>query len=81
MSKDIIDTLKQCETCEKFQTTKAPRKSVIPRQDGEPYEQWAINVIGPMSGSTEKQFIITAVDFCTRWPMAQATMGHNGNTI
>ena len=54
MSKDVIDTLKQCETCKKFQTLKAPKKSVIPWQNEEPYEQWAINIIGPIPGSTKK---------------------------
>ena len=34
-----------------------------------------------MPGSTKKQFIITAVDFCTCWHVAQSTMGHNGNII
>ena len=34
-----------------------------------------------MPGSTKKWFIITADDFCTCWPVAQATMGHEGNII
>ena len=81
MAKDILNTLNQCEVYEKFQKSKAPEKSVIPRADGAPYEQWAIDVVGPMPGSTKKRFIITAVDYCTRWPVAQATQSHDSPTI
>ena len=82
MSKDVDHILAQCETCEKFATSKAPSKSVIPLSDGKPYEQWAIDVIGPMpSNTTGCKFIITAVDFCTRWPVAQAIEHHDGSTV
>ena len=79
MSKDVDHILAQCKTCEKFATSKTPAKLVILRSDGKPYEQWAIDVIGPMpSNTTGCKFIITAVDFCTRWPVAQAVEHHDG---
>ena len=38
--------------------TPIPSKSVIPHDDGEPYKQWAINVIGPiLKNSQGKRFI------------------------
>ena len=82
MLRDIEDILKHCETCEKYTSTPLPAKSVIPRIDCKPYEQWAIDVIGPMpNNNQDKKYIITAVDFCTRWPLAQAVLAHNGNCI
>ena len=82
MIKDIQDILKHCKTCKKHTSTPLPSKSVIPRDDGKPFDQWAINIIGPMPpNKQDKKFIITAIDFCTRWPIAQATKAHDGNYI
>ena len=63
MAKDILNTLNQCEVCEKFQKSKAPEKYVIPQPNGVPYEQWSINVVRLMSGNTKRRFIIIAVDY------------------
>ena len=66
MAKDIENVLKKCEICEKFSFTKKPSKLVIPRDDGLPYKQWAIDVVGPMpSNSQRKKFIITVINFYT----------------
>ena len=74
--------LKHCETCKKHTSTPLPSKSVIPCDDSKPFIQWAINIIGPMpSNKQDKTFIITVVDFCTRWPIAQSTKAHDGNYI
>ena len=79
---DIKLTLAQCETCENFAASKPPPKSVIPRPDGNPYKQWAINMIDPMpQNQKDKKFIITAIDFTTRWPVAQAVHSHDSNTV
>ena len=82
MLSKISDFLKHCETCEKHTITPFPSKSVIPCDDGAPYKQWAINVIGPMPNNNQnKRYIITGIDFCTCWPIAQAVPKHNGNFI
>ena len=66
MIKDIQDILKHCKTCKKHTSTPLPSKSVIPRDDGKPFDQWAIDIIGPMPpNKQDKKFIITAIDFCT----------------
>ena len=82
MAKDILQTLDQCEVCEQFRTTKPPPKSVLPREDGEPYKKWAINVIGPMpKNSKGYRFIITAVDFCTRQTVVCASKVYDHTDI
>ena len=53
MLSNIADILKHCETCEKHASTPIPSKSVIPRDDGAPYKQWAIDVIGPMPNNNQ----------------------------
>ena len=73
MLSDITDILKHCEMCKKHSSTLLPFKSVIPCDDGAPYEQWAINVIGPMPNKNQnKHYIITGINFCACWPIAQA---------
>ena len=82
MLKDIQDILKHCETCKKHTSTPLPPKSVIPHDDGEPFDQWAIDIIRPMpSNKQEKKFIMSTINFCTCWPIAQSTKAHDGNYI
>ena len=82
MLKDIQDILKHCRMCKKHTSTPLLSKSVIPHDDGKPFDQWAINIIGPMpSNKQDKKFIITAIDFCTCWPITQSTKAHDSNYI
>ena len=34
-----------------------------------------------MPGNGPKKYIVTAIDYATRWPVAQATKEHKGNNI
>ena len=82
MLKDIQDILKHCETCKKHTSTPLPSKSVILCDENKPFNQWAVNIIGPMpSNKQDKKFIITAIDFCTQWLIAQSTKAYDGNYI
>ena len=64
MLKDIQDILKQYETCKKHTSTPLPSKSVIPCDDGKPFDQWAINFIGPMPfNKQDKKFILMQLIF------------------
>ena len=70
MAKEILQTLDQCEACEKFSTSKPPPKLVLPCEDDELYKKWEINIVGPMPKKKRYRFIIISVDFCTRWLLA-----------
>ena len=68
--------------CEKFYHAKAAAKSVIPWEDGKPYKQWAINVVGPMPSNNQgTKYLITPIDFYTQWPIACAVKIHNSKAI
>ena len=68
--------------CKRHVLTPLFSKSVIPCDDGKPFDQWAINISGPMpSNKQDKEFTITVIDFFTRWPIAQSTKAHDGNYI
>lgn len=41
-----------------------------------PFEKWGLDVIGPLSGTKNgKHYILSAVDYMTRWPEAKASKG------
>ena len=68
--------------CEKQTSTPLLSRSVIPCDDGKAFDQWAINIIGPMPSNKQgKKSIIIAVNFCMHWPIAQSTKAHDGNYI
>ena len=70
MLRNIEDILKHCETCKKQTSTPILPKSVIPCDNGKPYKQWAINVIGPMPVNSQgKRFIITGITSELAGPM------------
>ena len=61
--------------------TKSPPKSVLPISVTQPFQVWALDVVGPMPGNGPKKYIVTSIDYATRWPVAQATKEHKGNDI
>lgn len=85
MRTNIEEVLQKCKICEKFSSTHAPPKSVIPVTVKEPVRTWAIDVVGPMSTAKNnlrcKKYINTTVKYITRWTVAQAVVHHTGNGI
>ena len=72
MLKDIEQVLKQCELCKQFARDNKPNKTVIPILETKPFQTWALDIVGPIptKGKENKRFIITAIDYATRWPVA-----------
>ena len=71
VTKDIANYVKSCEICQKY----AKRKPKLPLGKMEmvktPLEKVAIDIIGPLSETSKKNnYILTLVDFSTRWPEA-----------
>jgi hypothetical protein len=47
----------------------------------QPFERWALDVVGPLPPSlTGKQYIITAIDYATNWPIAKAVASADDET-
>ena len=72
---DITQWLKSCPTCQVHgRNDLIPRlPAVVPANDLEPFQRWSIDFIGRLP-TTENgnRWIITAIDHCTRWPIAKA---------
>ncbi|KAJ9086429.1 hypothetical protein DSO57_1004152 [Entomophthora muscae] len=59
-----------------------PPKSVLPLKVIEPFEKWDLNIIGSLiKDRLGKKYIITAIDYFTRWPVAWETTNHTATTI
>lgn len=47
-----------------------------------PFKLWVLDIVGPIpKASNDKKYIITAINYATRWPIAQAVKNHTGNDI
>ena len=77
MLKDIEQVLNQCELCKQFARDNKPNKTVIPISETKPFHTWALDIVStmPTKGKENKIFIITTIDYATRWPIAQAEIG------
>ena len=69
--KDIHKYVQSCDVCQKC----APRKPALPLQKmeliGTPFQKVAVDIIGPLHMTPRKnRFILTLVDYATRWPEA-----------
>ena len=82
MRQDILDLLETCVLCEMNTSKPAPPKSILPIKAMEPFEQWALNIVGPLpKDKLGKKYIITALNYFTCWPVAWATINHTATTI
>ena len=82
MRQDILDLLQLCVVCKKNSPTPVPVKLVLPVEAMGPFKQWALDIVGPLpEDKAGKRFIITAIDYFTRWPVAWATTNHTATTV
>ena len=83
MLSNITKVLKQCKLCKKYRKSPIFQKSVIPCSLYRPFKSWALDIVGPMHmrGLNSKTYIITAIDYATRWPVAQEVKQHTGANV
>jgi len=76
MQRDVAEYAKRCRQCQLAQQPKV--RNELPftqaRLGARPFEKWAIDFVGPLplSADDHKQWILTAIDFATSWPVAKA---------
>lgn len=69
---DIREYVKTCDTC---QRKGKPRKNQLlhPVESNEIFEQFGIDAIGPLPMTANgNRFILTAMDYLSKWPIARA---------
>jgi len=73
LHRDVKQFCASCDSCQRFgkKGSKAILKPVFVEK---PFQMIAIDVIGPLPKSSNgHRFIITAIDYLTRWPEAQSS--------
>jgi len=72
MSRDCVEFIKRCPTCQKFDKNSPPRNRMQMREIvSTPFERVAVNLVGPFPTATGGfRFLLTVIDLATRWPEA-----------
>ena len=75
MFKEAFTRAQNCEKCQRF--TGRKRNAIFPLkpiQAKEPFQQWGLDFIGVINpnSSTRHKFILTTIDYFTRWAEAEA---------
>ena len=83
MQQDLRQYIQECPHC---QVTQARTNKLGPRITQvdikvQPFEKWAIDVVGPLPESLYgNRFIITAIDYATGWPAARPVPTYDAET-
>jgi hypothetical protein len=84
IKKDIRYFGKHCPVCQITQKKSSKENETAFHQvdvELQPFERWALDVVGPLPPSlTGKQYIITAIDYATNWPIAKAVASADDET-
>ncbi|MCO5552923.1 hypothetical protein L7F22_006442 [Adiantum nelumboides] len=71
LHRDVQHWCKACKACQHTGDRKLSYDPRFPIFAYGPFEKWGINAIGPLPRtSTDKQYILTAIDYMTRWAEA-----------
>ncbi|KAL2248228.1 UNVERIFIED_CONTAM: Retrovirus-related Pol polyprotein from transposon [Sesamum indicum] len=74
LMKDAKTLVQRYESCQKFSSRiHVPAKPLEPVQITCPFDQWGIDILGPLSPiKAQKKFIILAVEYFSKWVEAEA---------
>jgi hypothetical protein len=76
MKGDIRKWLKYCPKCQLCSSSDYTVKEPLhpmPVRYIEPFSRWGIDFIGPLpKGPHGNKYLLTAIDYCTKWPLAKA---------
>jgi hypothetical protein len=81
MGNDIKDFVKSCSTCQ-YTGSQQFKEPLHPIKVGQPFDHIVIDLIGPCKLTQKKnRYIITAIDYLTKWPEAKAVPNKEASTI
>jgi hypothetical protein len=85
MQQYVTEVTRQCRICQLFRsdsssTHPAPIRPIPPV--ALPFQRWGIDFVGPLPESrTGKKYILTAIDYATRWVVAEAVSDCSAKTV
>jgi hypothetical protein len=72
MKEDIKSYVKACDTCQRRGNTKIPGP-LYPIKVGQPFDRIGIDIVGPLPKTDQNnRYIVTAIDYLTKWTEARA---------
>ncbi|XP_017216818.2 uncharacterized protein LOC108194379 [Daucus carota subsp. sativus] len=73
MKQDCEEYSKKCKACQLYGTVShKPTATFSASQSPCPFAMWGIDLVGPLPKCTgQKQFLIVAIDYYTKWPEAK----------
>ena len=72
MKTDIKNYLKACDVCQRRGNSKIPGP-LYPIKVGQPFDRIGIDIVGPLPKTdNDKRYIVTAIDYLTKWTEAKA---------
>src|ERR1044071_361734 len=72
MKTDIKNYLKACDVCQRRGNSKIPGP-LYPIKVGQPFDRIGIDIVGPLLKTVnDKRYIVTAIDYLTKWTEAKA---------
>ena len=84
MEQEAIKYTKFCKQCQLHgNLIHAPARELIPSITPWPFQQWAFDLVGQIhpSSSNGHKFIITAIDYFTKWAKAVPLSIENGKIV
>ena len=83
MIKDVDDFCRVCDRCTAQKGPSGQSKAPLQqRQSGAPMERIAVDVVGPLPRTDKgNRYILTAVDYFTKWPEAYAIADQEAETV
>ena len=81
MGTDIKDFVKSCSTCQ-FTGSRQFKEPLHPIKVGQPFDHIVIDLIGPCKITQQNnRYIVTAIDYLTKWPEAKAIPNKEAATV
>jgi hypothetical protein len=79
----VRDVISNCDTCQRLHPGPMRQEGLRPIESRYPFEVVGLDAIGPINPTSRNgnRYILTAVDYFTKWPIARATRDIKTETV
>ncbi|OMH80458.1 Retrovirus-related Pol polyprotein from transposon, partial [Zancudomyces culisetae] len=81
--KTVKKTVKECVVCQSYQGSRTRNNEMQPIYSHKPFGIIGLDAVGPISppSTNGNRYILTGIDYFTRWPLAEAVENIRSDTI